>query len=322
MRASHRLGLLAFGFAIPAAAQTSCTPDALTSTARTVAAVRHKLHEQSVPENDPNVPAQVAAQLGQLKQALASSAEAVFACANGSASPEALQKQLADALHADVASATGTVETRGKRDYGAYGSDLSVQVFQLFGRPKFVEVDFRYGVECGDDNLLMVFEAADDNASSPWHENLNWSAPTYTKVGDALGDFAMLTPLTGSYKSPSWRFLVAHGHPGCGAGRDSHFDLDLLSPTADPAKPKLDWHFERAYTEDHVVARLDTTEDSVEFRIQHEGKAGKGGTSANPVETFRFHLAANGQLEPVSAAANGGSAGTPAAAEATTNSPQ
>jgi hypothetical protein len=322
MRVLHRLGLLTFGFAIPLAAQTSCTPDALASAAKSVAAVRHQLHEQSVPENDPNVPAGVAAQLGQLKQALAASAEAAFACANGSASPDSLQKQLADALHANVASATGTVETRGKRDFGAYGSDLSVQVFQLFGRPKFVEVDFRYGVECGDDNLLMVFEAADDSASSPWHESLNWSAPAYTTVSDALGDFAMLTPLTGSFKSPNWRFLVAHGHPGCGTTRQSRFDLDLLSPAADPAKPRVDWHFEHPYTEDHVVPRLATTEDTVEFRIQHEGKTAKGGAAADALESFRFHLTANGQLEPVSAAADENSAGSPARPGATANSPQ
>ncbi len=275
-----------------------------------------------MPENDPNVPAQAAAQLGQMKQALASAADAAFACADGSASAEALQTQLAEALHANIATATGTVETRDKRDYGAYGSDLSVQVFQLSGRPKYVEVDFRYGVECGDDNLLMVFEAADDHASSRWHESLRWSAPAYATVSDALGDFAMLTPLTGSSKSPSWRFLVAHGHPGCGNARQSQFDLDLLSPTTDPAKPKVEWHFEHAYIEDHVVPRLATTEDTVEFRIQHEGRTGKGAGPADAVESFHFRLTADGQLEPAAATGDESPAGASAGARATTSSPQ
>ncbi len=336
MRLLHRLGLLALGSSIPLAAQTSCTPDSLSNAAKAVATIRHHLHDQAVPEDDPHVPAAIAANLAELKDALASSAEAAFACANGAATPEQLQKTLADALHANIDAATETAETRNRRDIGAYGSDLSAQVFQLFGRPKFVEVDFRYGVECGDDHLLMVFEAADDNTSSSWRERMRWGAPSYTTVGDAIGDFAMLTPLTGSYKAPAWRFVVAHGHPSCpgNTARRSRFDLDLLSPTADPAKPKVDWHFEHAYTEDHTVPRLATTEDTVDFRILHEGndeekherKAAKAAQAspARSLEIYRFHLTAGGRLEPIPAAVDEDSVGTPAAGKtppATTNSP-
>ncbi len=329
MRVYRRLGLLALGFTIPVAAQTSCTPDALGSAAKTVATIRHQLHGQAVPAGDPHVSPEIAAHLAQLKNALALSAQAAFACANGAAAPEQLQKTLANALHANVAAATETAETRNKQDIGAYGSDLSVQVFQLFGRPKFFEVDFRYGIECGDDHLLMVFDAADDSASSTWQERLRWGAPSYTTVGDAIGDFAMLTPLTGSYKTPTWRFVVAHGHPSCpgNASRPSRFDLDLLSPTGDPAKPHVDWHFEHAYTEDHTTPRLATTEDTVDFRLLHERKETKAakGTPAQPLEIYRFHLTAGGQLEPVPAAVDEDSAGPPASGKtppATTNLPQ
>lgn len=326
MRVYHWLGLFALGSAIPGAAQSSCTPDALASAAKAVMAVRHELHGQAVPESDPNVPPAIAAQLDQLKDALGRVAEAVFACTNGASTPEHLQQALADVLHANVASATDTVETRNKKDYGAYGSDLSVQVFQLFGRPKIVEVDFRYGIECGDDHLLMVFQAASDSASSLWQERLRWSAPGYSSVGDAMGDFVMLTPLTGSYKAPSWRFVVAHGHPGCGRGpRPSHFDLDLLRPTADPAKPTVDWHFEHAYTEDHIVPRLATTEDTLEFRIVHGDKPGKAGSPGSSPEIYRFHLTTDGRLEPAPTGEGEDSSGTPVAGEkpaANTNSPQ
>lgn len=324
MRFFCSLSLLVLGSAIPMAAQSSCSPDALAKAARQVAALRHQLHGESVPESDPAVPQGIATLLQELKGALGDTANAVFACSNGAASPDQLEKTLADALHANVPTATGSVETRNRKDYGAYGSDLSVQVLQLFGRPKFVEVDFRYGIECGDDNLLMVYEAANDSASSAWTERLQWGAPGYTQVGDAIGDFVMLTPLTGSYKSPSWRFLVAHGQPGCTRGaRASHFDLDLLSPTADPATPHVDWHFEHAYTEDRAVPRLVTTEDTIDFRISHEAKAAAKGTAS--AEVYRFHLTGDGHLEPAPAGEGDDSGGTPGDAKtpaATTNSPQ
>lgn len=322
MRVLCRLSLFVLGSALPLAAQTSCTPAGLPDAARDVASVRTRLHTQFVPESDPAVPPTVAALLGQLKDALASAANAAFSCANGAASPEQLQKTLSDSLHANQATATGTVETRNGKDYGAYGSDLSVQVFQLFGRPKFVEVDFRYGIECGDDNLLMVFEAPDDRATSSWRERLRWSAPAYTTVGDAAGDFVMLTPLTGNEEAPQWRFLVAQGHPGCGRGtRASHFNLTLLSPTGDPAKPRVDWHFDHPYTEDHATPRLATTEDTIDFRILHAGRVTKAPAAT---EVYRFHLTSDGHIEPAPAG-EGEHAGSTAAEKspaAITNSPQ
>ena len=102
------------------------------------------------------------------------------------------------------------------------------------------------------------------------------SAAGYRTVADALGDFVLLTPLTGSGDIPDWRFVVAHGHPACGPGsRPSRFDLDLLRPTDDPTHPAVDWHFEHAYRQDRsVVPRLITTEDH--DRVSSDGSSTGG----------------------------------------------
>ena len=301
---------LPFALLLPAAASTqaSCSSSALPEAAKQVIAVRHQLHEQTVGENDPKVPATVATQLGQFKDALANAAQAAFACAPADVSPEDLEKTLATALHANQSSASETViETKNKRDLGAYGSDLSVQVFPLYSSPRYFEVDFRYGVECGDDNLLLVFETggAHATAGSPhWQPVLRWGAPTYNTVADAYGDFVLLTPLSGFPGQRNWRFVVAHGQPGCGAAtRPSHFDLDLLEPSDDPAHPQVVWHLEREYLRAETP-RLSTTEDTLTFELAPPEKNGKT-AKAPPMhgDTYRFQVGKDNQVQPLTAAA-------------------
>lgn len=306
MHDSLRLALVAIAFTLPLAAQTACTPTSLDDTAKTVAGLRHALQDQAVPTQDPAVPPAVAAQLTQLKDALTQAADAAFACAATSTAVDPLQTSLANALHANLAPATETTAlTKDKQDIGAYGSDLSVQIFQLTNAPKFFEVDFRYGIECGDDNLILLYQSGGGNPPAGWHRVLRWDAPTYRTVADALGDFVMLTPLTGDFRHPTWRFLVAHGHPSCARmPRPSHFDLDLLTPSADPGKPALAWHFEHPYTlTPTTLPRLATTDDTVDFRIQSPDPQAVRAKTKSPKgeEIFRFRLTGNGGLEPLPA---------------------
>ncbi len=308
MRPYFCLGLLALGSVLSAAAQTACSPGELGVAARTVAFTRQKLHSKAVAQSDPVVPSEIAGQLAQLKDALALAARATFSCAPWEVSPKQLQTKLADALSANLALAPETsVETRGGKELGVYASDLQVQIFELFGKPRIFEVDFRYGVACGDDHLLLVFEATKDSAPDSWRERLRWDSAQYKTVGDAFGDFVLLTPLTGSYKNPTWHYLVAHGHPGCGdTPRPSKFDLDLLTPTEDPERPTVVWHFQHAYTQGDTVPRLATTEDTIDFQIVPAAPSSAEDKSpdrtrkplSSPAETYRFHLTASGNVEP------------------------
>ncbi len=314
----HSLSVLLVGLvlSITSHAQSACSPGALAEAAKAVAAARHQLHEQAVEENDPQVPPAIASQLAELKSNLVAAANAVFACAGPSASPEQLQTKLADALHANLdGAAETTILTKGKKDLGAYGSDLAVQVLPLYNSPRYLEVNFRYGIECGDDNLLLVFQAGDPG-SAPWHEVLRWGAPKYSTVADAYGDFVLLTPLSGFPGQRNWRFVVAHGQPGCDAKGASHFDLDLLQPTADPSAPQVVWHLEHPYARTEVP-RLTTTEDTLTFQVStpEDPKARNGSSSLANI--YRFHVSKDNQVEPLIAA----QANDPTR-PASTNSPQ
>lgn len=317
------LPLLFLGLVVPACvAQPGCPSGALADAAKTVQNVRHELHTASVGEFEPNVPPAIASQLLQLKAALADAATAAFACARDSATPEELQNTLAEALHANLAGASDTVTVAGRKDLGAYGSDLAVQVFPLFNSPRYYEVNFRFGVECGDDNLLMVFEATQRGAQQgAWNEILRWGAPAYHTVSDAFGDFVLMTPLSGFPGQRNWRFVVAHGQPGCnGRGAASRFDLDLLEPSADPSHPVVVWHLEQPYLRSQEP-RLSTTEDTLTFELRTPGKpAGKRPKAPEAASSsFRYRVTRDNKVEPLT--------GTPASGASTqqsasTSSPQ
>lgn len=321
MHALVRLGLLVFGAALPAAAQSPCP--ALTESARGTELVRRQLRATSVREDDPKVPTAVASQLVRLKDTLGRAADAAFRCAPAAVLPETLQTTLASALHANLPL------TGAGNDTAVYGSDLRVQVFQLFGKPKLFYVDFRYGIACGDDHLLLVYETASDAATDGWHPWLRWDAHSYNSVANAFGDFVLLTPLTGNDQKPQWHFLVAHGQPGCAdTPRPSRFDLDLLTPGPDPARPTVTWHFEHPYTAGDSVPRLATTESTIDFRLAApapESNAKPTQPTAAKAEDFRFRLTAAGKVEPMPVTSDdeapAGAAQTPAE-PSSTHSPQ
>ena len=322
MRVLIAMGCLAFAPCISAAAQTTCSPHALSGTAREVSSLRQQLHGEAVGEADPVIPEGIGRQLGALKGALARAAQAAFACASTADAPEQVQSRLAEALHANLPPSDSTPEGKGKTDVGTYGTDLAVQVYELFGKPRLFEVDFRYGIECGDDHLLLIFEAAQDH----WREQMQWGAAQYRTVGDALGDFVLLTPLTGSYLHPTWRYVLAHGHPSCSdAPRPSTFALDLLVPRAGTETPDVAWHFEHGYVQGSAVPRLTTTEDTIDFRLRPEiaGAGSKGPDAAaspssqqsnkgasdpsssseaapdtSKADVYRFHLTPDGRITP------------------------
>lgn len=305
MRLLSFAGLLAF--TVPLAGQTPCQPDALETAAHAVAAARAKLAHMSVPENDPAIPPDIQGQLALMRDGLDAAARAAFACAAPGATPETLQTTLAKATHANADEMTTPIGISNKRDIGSYGADLSLQILPLYNTPQLFKVTFRYGIECGDDNLVLLFLNRGKSAAPAWSEQLRLQAPHEARVGDAFGDFLLVTPITGNAESPSWHYVVAHGRPGCGeVPRPSMFDLSLLTPTDDPAKPSVDWHFEHPYTAGTSTARLATTEDTIDFQLLPVAPDGKPAAATSPaVEHFRFRRTAEGAVQPLAPSASG-----------------
>ncbi len=308
------LGLGAF-HSISCLAQSACSPAPLSAAVKTESTARRQLRSLAVNLNDPQVPPVVDAALAQWKNALAQGTGVVFACAGANDTPESLEKTLATAFHANLPDAEESDVITNHKETGAYGSNLTVQVFPLFNAPRYFEVDLRYTIECGDDNLLLVFKAERNAAGAKWTEVLRWGAPHYTTVADAYGDFILLTPLTGFAVQRNWRFAVAHGQPGCAATASnnaspnagpnataSRFDLDLLEPSIDPAQSHIVWHLEQPYTRGQVP-RLATTENtlSLEFRPPDDDPAQAKHASAAPAASYRYRIDADNHVRALTA---------------------
>lgn len=321
-----RTALFGAALSLSAGAQVACSAGALPEAGKAVAATRHALHTVAVGELDPVVPAPVAAQLGRLKDELAGAAQAAMACAGSTATPEALQQTLAGALHANLSGDSETVlVTTTHKDLGAYGSDLDVQVLPLSNAPRYLEIDFRYGVECGDDNLLLVYK----QAPGGWQQVLRWDAPAYRNVSDALGDFVLLTPLTGFPGQENWRAVAVHGEPSCSTDKHSRFSLDVLQPAADPAHPTVAWHLDRPYRRGDTP-RLLTTEDTITFQLvppapepgKGQAKGKSSDTAPFPRETYRYRMDKNNQVQPIDAAPDSVPSPGTASPNPSTSSPQ
>ncbi len=325
-----------FSCVLPCSAKAqACDRGTLPEAAKAVATVRHGLHMETVRELDPAVPATIAAKLAQLKNALAQAAEAAMACAGPATTPEALQAKLAAALHANLPaeSETEPVTASGK-DLGAYGSDLNVQVLPLSNTPRYLEVDFRYNVECGDDHLLLVYKLADGRAENNadgtnWQQVLRWDATDYKEVSDAFGDFILLTLLPGSPAKPNWRFVVAHGQPGCSANDDrSRFDLDLLEPGNNPTHPQVAWHMERSYRRADTP-RLGTTEDTLTFELVPpapspglRNPSAPSPTIAPARQIYRYRVSSDNQVQAIGTAPEPATPSRAVPTQASTRSPQ
>lgn len=296
MRVLVCVGLLGFGMAASAAAQSSCSTGRVTSAAHAADTLREHLQAEAIPKTESAITPALSTGLLRWKDALTEAVQAVLACTPDASTPEALQTRLADELHANLPLAGESLTGRGN----VYGTGLTVQVFELFGKPHIFEIDLRYALQCGDDHLLLVFQSGDPAPSTGWHEQLRWDTRQYRTVGDGLGDFVLLTPFTGSHEHPTWRYLVAHGHPSCeDTPHPSAFQLDLLRPSADPAAPALDWHFSDTYTAGEVSPRLATTETTIDLSLMRAAAAGKTPAAAtDKVKQYRFHLSADGLIQP------------------------
>ena len=129
----------------------------------------------------------------------------------------------------------------------------------------------------------------------------------------------MMTPLSGSPGQRNWRFVVAHGQPSCGAtDGPSHFDLDILQPTAEPASPHVLWHLERPYLRNQVP-RLSTTEDTLTFELAPPQRSVKTAKAPVETDTYRYRVGPNNQVEAIAAP---NVAPAPQAPAPSTNSPQ
>jgi hypothetical protein len=178
---------------IPCGAQTHCSPNAISNAASHVRSLQEGLKQIKVSEFD-DFPAEARNQMTELKEALVRVADGTLACAEPSADPASLQKQMARGLEGTEPRATESKST----SFG--GGDVSVRV----SRPKDVGdllgVEFSVGIPCGDDNMLLVYALRDGR----WSEEIRWQAPPVNQIPKRVWGLLSLVCDIGSQGQRLW----------------------------------------------------------------------------------------------------------------------
>ena len=209
-----------------------------------------------------DVPATVAAQIVALKEALARTSDAVLS----EAAPDASARSVEAALQGAMPPGTADVGVSAPRApvrtvAGVYGGELAATVTAL--EPGLLMVQHRFSIECGDDNVLLVYS----NASGRWKRVVRWQALAYDNISGAFGDvFEARLLRTRHNGNPV--LLVVHGTPWC-TSTMSGFAMDLLEVPRAAGAPveKALWHVSHGYRRlDEPELKVKVTPDGFEVR--------------------------------------------------------
>jgi len=255
-------------------AQNVCNPSITSQAAARVFALQNELWQIKVENLQGYVPPEVADKITRLKDALSRTSDAALSCAKPSVDPVALQKSLAQVLHANApqpaANTSISKDDQGSGEIsGLYGNGLQIQVTRPTSVAAIIEIQYSTNIECGSDTMLLVYKFYD----GAWTKKLRWQSPPLKGISDAFGDFFATAYLPGPSEpgntDTNWRVVVAYGRPWC-TSRFSHFRIDLLSPGPDPASPRVLWDTGRGYSRFSFDPRLKSSGNKFELRLNDD----------------------------------------------------
>ncbi len=253
MRAWIGWGLLLAWVWMPLHAESSCP---LASAAAVAAQAQARLQKVQLEDMDDSVGPALRQDIASFKDALAAISDARMACLrdDGTGAAAMVQNDLAAALKANRP-AGATPSASGP----SYGGDLSVQAQQVAATSGLLVLQWSFGIECGDDNLLLAYAFRD----GAWRQVMRWQSGEYKDISGAFGDGMTYLALPG----PTPRLAVFHGTPWC-TSRWSGFKLDLLSPGETPASPKVLFHLDHGYIRGDFGPALKLRPDGFELRVE------------------------------------------------------
>ena len=242
----------------------SCTKPDLESTAEHVKTIQSQLIAFKVRgEMDEEVPAPLQSKIRSFKDALAGLADTALHCASTSSKLKEFELGLAKLLNANKPVKQEVYDPNKPEQLDQiYGEDLHVKVTTRDGPPQLVLVEFRFGIACGYDAMLLAYERRGDM----WDRVLRWQSPDYSAVSGAFGDFFEYVILPPN-PADGWRTVVAHGHPWC-TSTWSAFDLDVVQPSSAANAQKVLQHVNRGYIRDEIEPALKIVPEGFQIRLQ------------------------------------------------------
>jgi hypothetical protein len=206
---------------------------------------------------DTTVPPDVQKSIGKFKDQLVEISDAILACASTASSAASVEQYFAQSLgplHPDRPTAP-----KEETATNIFGRNARASVTSP--KPGFVFVELSFGITCGTDSLLLLYQRTNDR----WERVLRWQSKQYAETKDAFGDFFHYS-LINDAKTNQLTAIAAHGHPWC-TSRWSGFDIDVLS-LSDNADPKPVFHQNLGYVREEPT-RWSTLEHGVELRAEN-----------------------------------------------------
>jgi hypothetical protein len=262
-----------FGPAAVQAAECGVAEKAKAVRALTALYAAHPLNSD---EMAMEVPSEQQKRIRALKQAWIAAADAWLACTGPVPDVPALQAALS----------LSEAKSGGEKGVAA--------VEQPAGRKDLLVVRLGFALQCGDDNVLLVYAPARDGTG--WQRVLDWQSEDYSEINGAFGDFLVWTVVPAPGTS-DWRLVAAHGHPWCTSWW-SGFDLDVLKPVSAGGGAEKMFHLEGDYYRGDYTPRLTGRADGFDLRLQ---------VATSEIEQitrhgiFRYRLTATGaeRVQPI-----------------------
>jgi hypothetical protein len=255
------LGCAILSLASQAVNAQGCSRDAIQKYATDVRSSRQRLLATKIADDpDTSVSPGPQKEIHRLKDALSAAISAYLRCEEGdSVDLKAMETNLLGMMAVDEPKSTQPSEANQNDDSG-YGKDLQIVISHPATEPKLIAVTMSFGMECGSDSLLLIYE----RKANAWQESLRWQSGDYSKISGAFGDLFEYVVLP---QDPGqWVVAVVHGTPWC-TSVWSAFALDLIQPKRDVSPQQVLQHMKYGYViEDEPVIKY--RPGGFEFRVE------------------------------------------------------
>ena len=227
-------------------AEQPCSQSDLLAAAQRAKAVQAQLLAYKLQdEMDEEVPGSLQVQIRAFKESLVALADIAVQCAPEDANPKVIEQRLVKLLDANKPVVNEVYDPKKPPQLDQiYGDWIDVKAITPANAPKLFLVNIGFGVACGGDSLLLVYERRDGS----WSKTIRWQSGDYKEISGAFGDFFAFEVVQ-EKNSENWNLAVAHGNPWC-TSRWSGFDLDVIKPSAGKVPQQVVFHKENGYVRD------------------------------------------------------------------------
>jgi len=212
-----------------------------------------------------DVPPEAQIRIPKLKAAVQDFVPTVFACLPDDQDARPVERLLNRMAGVADLSPNDQPSDINKPLSGFYGTPVHFEVTAQGNNREVFGVLAAFGVECGDDAVLFVFE----REGKTWIEKITATSNPYKSVGDAWGDLQY--SISPPDPTGHWFVLLARDHPWC-SSRFNGIEIRILRPGATPGQPVVILNVNDGLNRGDINTRLSAKADMAEVIFDKPGQ--------------------------------------------------